>query len=180
MRKLFIRIHRSFADRRPYFFAGVAGGIVAMGISIGLKALHLTRDQQVDFMGSAFGVVATAITAFGVIEYQTFRAAGRAIKIVDHFLRDAQVRLMYVQTLPEGEVANSLETRAIIQSLNSAADLAKEHQLTSIGMAQASNFLPIQRDFAGQILNGDHTALLASAATLIDGLKQVRSMIRNS
>lgn len=64
----------------------VLGGILAIAVVValvwGFLALDLTSDQQVGFLGAAFGSFAAAATALGVIEFQAKREA-------DHLLFDA-------------------------------------------------------------------------------------------
>jgi hypothetical protein len=138
---------------------GVAVLVAIAALVWGFHALNLSRDQQIGFLGAAFGSFAAAGTALGVVEFQARREAGRARTVVDHLLFDAGVIAQdYLDTAGTEDKNQSALLLAFVGTMETALLVATDNQHRGIGMARAAHALramePIIADVREEAMTG--------------------------
>lgn len=155
---------------------GLVGAVLLGAAAWGFTRLGLSRDQQVDFLGAAFGSFAAVATALGVVEFQARRETARVRTAVDHLLWEAHTLAQhYLEAAPaEIEFKESL-LLAFSNSMDTATAVARDHQHRAIGMARASHALRTMSLVVDQLGDNDRTPEMLAA--LQDSITDCRLML---
>lgn len=127
--------------------AGVVGGSVATLAIIGFFALNLTRDQQISFLGSAFGALVAALTAIVAIEFQMRRRERAGKRIVIELLDQAERAFRNYDRWLRGELSDQdtdggkRPAIVMVRSIKEAMTVARELRSQVRGMAHATLLL---------------------------------------
>lgn len=141
---------------------GVAAAIgAALGLTLaGASALlsRLTVSQQVDFLGSAFGALVAALTAFGVIEYQAHRERTRVRGVLLELVRSARTCLRgYVEAVEQKTTSPAAPENWLASlegSIRAASAIASKHQAYGVGIAHAAHRLATLEPLAATLREG--------------------------
>lgn len=153
---------------------GLLGAALLGAAAWGFTSLELSRDQQVDFLGAAFGSFVAAATALGVVEFQARRETARVRTVVDHLLWEAHTLAQHYLETAEAEAKESL-LLAFSNSMDTAAAVARDHQHRAIGMARASHALRTMGLVVDQL--GDSAETPEMLAALQAGINDCRLML---